>query len=75
MALKYGLLNKSTWRDDIQKGFSECFRVLKKRGVLVFKWNETDIATSDIVSLAGRAPLFGHRSGRQQKTHWLVFMK
>lgn len=29
------------WEDDLRKGFSECMRVLKKDGILVFKWNET----------------------------------
>ena len=27
---KYGKLNPETWKEDIKKGFSECFRVLKK---------------------------------------------
>ena len=40
MRKKYGCLNKDTWRDDLKKGFTECFRVLKADGVLVFKWNE-----------------------------------
>lgn len=48
MAKKYGILN-NTWKDDIKAGFQECFRVLKPNGTLVFKWNETDIKTQDIV--------------------------
>ncbi|WP_236886162.1 methyltransferase domain-containing protein [Elizabethkingia meningoseptica] len=39
MAKKYGVLNKETWKEDIKNGFSECFRVLKDTGILVFKWN------------------------------------
>ncbi|KCZ13865.1 methyltransferase domain-containing protein, partial [Acinetobacter baumannii] len=39
LAAKYGKLSQD-WREDIQKGFSECFRVLVKGGVLIFKWNE-----------------------------------
>ena len=42
MAKKYGVLSE-TWQEDIKKGFSECFRVLKKDGILIFKWNERDI--------------------------------
>jgi hypothetical protein len=42
MAAKYGKLSES-WREDISKGFAECFRVLYSDGVLVFKWNETQI--------------------------------
>ena len=75
MAKKYGRLNKETWREDISKGFNECFRVLKKNGVLVFKWNEYDIKVSEILSLTPHKPLFGHPSGKLQKTHWIVFMK
>lgn len=31
LAKKYGKLNAESWKEDIKKGFSECFRVLKKR--------------------------------------------
>lgn len=33
---KYGTL-KNGWELEIEKGFSECFRVLKPNGVLIFK--------------------------------------
>jgi SAM-dependent methyltransferase len=75
MAKKYGKLNRDTWREDIKKGFSECFRVLRPDGVLIFKWNEHDIPTKDIISLSAYPPLFGHPSGKLQKTHWVAFMK
>jgi len=75
MTKKYGCLNKETWRDDITKGFSECFRVLKKDGVLVFKWNENDIPLKEVLALAPKQPLFGNRTPERQMTHWLVFMK
>lgn len=39
IAKKYGIL-KDNWQDEIQKGFIECMRVLKKNGTLVFKWSE-----------------------------------
>ncbi len=74
LAAKYGKLSDN-WRDDIARGFSECFRVLASDGVLVFKWNETQIPLREILPLAGREPLFGHTSGRKGMTHWLVFMK
>ncbi len=74
-AQTYGRLNKDTWRDDIKKGFEECFRVLKKEGVLIFKWNEHDIRVREIIKLSPIPPLFGHKSGKAQKTHWLCFMK
>lgn len=74
MAGKYGKLGKN-WKDDLRAGFAECFRVLDPDGVLVFKWNETQVKLSDVLSLAPHRPLFGHTSGRGGLTHWLVFMK
>lgn len=75
MAKKYGRLNQNTYKDDLKRGFQECFRVLKEKGVLVFKWNETDIKTSEIIALSPTPPLFGHRSGKLSKTQWIIFMK
>jgi len=74
MAKKYGVLN-STWKDDLQAGFSECFRVLKTGGVLIFKWNETQIKIREVLALTDVKPLFGHRSGKAMNTHWVCFMK
>lgn len=71
---KYGRLPEN-WRPLIADGFRECMRVLKPYGTLIFKWNETDILTSEIIKAIGMTPLFGHRSGKAMKTHWLVFMK
>jgi hypothetical protein len=74
LAAKYGKLS-GDWRDQLRKGFAECFRVLEDGGVLVFKWNETQVKLGEILSLTPVAPLFGHPSGRKGLTHWLVFMK
>lgn len=74
LAAKYGKLSED-WRDDISQGFTECFRVLKADGVLIFKWNETQILTSDILKLTPFEPLLGQRNGSKGMTHWLVFMK
>jgi len=71
----YGRLDKKTWREDLKRGFSECFRVLKTGGFLIFKWNESDVLLKDILSLTDQKPLFGHPSGKAQKTHWVCFMK
>jgi len=73
-AKTYGKLNPLTWKDDLTKGFAECFRVLKDDGVLIFKWCEFEIPLSEILKLTPHKPLFGHKSGKQQKTHWLCFM-
>lgn len=74
LAAKYGKLG-TDWRDDLRDGFAECFRVLDPDGVLVFKWNETQVKVGDVLALAPFPPLFGHPTGRKGLTHWLVFMK
>lgn len=74
MCKKYGKLPEN-WKPVIHDGFHECMRVLKPYGTLVFKWNEFDIPVKDIVKAIGVEPLFGNRSGKQQKTHWMTFMK
>ena len=74
MAKKYGKLSEG-WREDIKKGFEEGMRVLEDYGILIFKWNESEIKNSDILKLIDIKPLFGHTSGRQSKTIWMCFMK
>lgn len=71
---KYGKLPKN-WENMIHDGFWECMRVLKPYGALVFKWSEVDIPTRRVIDAIGSEPLFGHRSGKAMKTHWMVFMK
>lgn len=75
MRAKYGALDKDTWRDDLRRGFAECFRVLKPEGVLIFKWAETNIRVSEVLALTPERPLFGHKSGKRAGTHWICFMK
>ena len=74
LAQKYGKLGEN-WREDLRSGFTECFRVLREGGTLVFKWNETQITVSQIMKLSPVPALYGHRSGKQAKTHWIVFVK
>ncbi|MBI6669854.1 SAM-dependent methyltransferase [Pseudomonas syringae] len=74
MRAKYGVLTKD-WREDISKGFTECFRVLATDGVLIFKWAETQVSVSELLALTNQKPLFGHKSGKREKTHWITFMK
>ena len=71
---KYGSLDE-TWRADLRAGFLEGFRVLKKNGILIFKWSEIEIPLSQVLALTRRKPLFGHISGKNQTTHWVAFMK
>lgn len=74
LAAKYGKLSDN-WRDDLSRGFAECFRVLASDGVLVFKWNETQVKLTEVLALTPHQPLFGNTSGKKAGTHWLVFMK
>lgn len=71
MAKKYGVL-PDNWPTVIRDGFNECMRVLKPNGTLIFKWNEQQIKTSEVIKAIGQQPLFGNR---RAKTQWMVFMK
>lgn len=73
---KYGYYEteEEALRSAVQ-GIREGMRVLKPRGVLIFKWAETSIATRTIIDQCGYTPLFGHRSGKKSGTHWMCFMK
>lgn len=71
LALKYGKLEK-TWQEDIKQGLSECWRVLKQNGTLIFKWNEEQVTLPMVKGLLPNEPILGQRRG---KTVWLVFFK
>ena len=71
LALKYGKLEK-TWQEDIEQGLSECWRVLKPNGTMIFKWNEEQITLPMLKGLFPSEPLFVQRRG---KTIWIVFFK
>lgn len=75
MRKKYGSLDKKTWREDLRTGFKEAFRVLRPHGVLIFKWNETQIPVSQILALTDEKPIIGQRTGKNDKTHWIIFVK
>lgn len=74
LVLKYGKLDDN-WENMIRDGFNECMRVLDEYGTLIFKWSEVDIKVSEIIKVIGTKPLFGHKSGRLNNTHWMAFMK
>lgn len=74
MRKKYGAL-KESWREDIQAGFSEAFRVLRPQGTLIFKWNETQVPVSQVIALTDQKPTIWQRTGKGDKTHWILFLK
>lgn len=71
MYKKYGKLSDN-WKEDLNKGFTECMRVLKPNGTLIFKWNEEQIKLSEILRCTEFRPVLGNK---RAKTHWLIFMK
>jgi len=72
---KYGALNKDTWREDIKKGFDECWRVLDDYGVLIFKWSEIKIKHKEVLEILDKDPLFGHPTLSRANAKWFCFMK
>lgn len=74
VAKYYGVL-KGDWENELRMGFAECFRVLRPGGTLIFKWNELHVPISQILELTPEKPLYGHKSGKLSKTHWVAFIK
>lgn len=72
--IKYGELHED-WQKMLESGFKECFRVLKPNGVLIFKWSEIEIPVCDVLKCTNAKPVFGHKSGKRNLTHWLCFVK
>jgi len=71
---KHGVID-CEWREMLRQGFAECFRVLRPFGTLIFKWNEIEAPLREILALTPERPLYGHRTGKQAKTHWVAFLK
>ncbi len=74
MSQRYGMLGRD-WKGVLKKGFDECYRVLEDKGILIFKWSESEISLKKVLDLFPIEPLFGHTTGRAGKTKWLCFMK
>lgn len=70
----FGVLTPG-WEDRLRQGFSECFRVLRPGGTLIFKWCEVEIPLTRVLALTQERPLYGHRSGAKARTHWIAFIK
>mgnify|MGYP004719420871 FL=1 len=75
MRKKYGALEKDNWQQDIADGFSEAFRVLRPHGPLIFKWNETQVPVKQVIALTDQVPTIWQRTGKGDKTHWIIFLK
>lgn len=73
-AQKYGKLGNA-WREDLSAGFTECWRVLKPAGTLIFKWSENQVGVKEVLACFPQRPIFGHTTTVNLKTHWMVFFK
>ena len=69
--IKYGKLPED-WETFFKNAFLEIFRVLKENGILIFKWNETQLKFNDVIKHSLYKPLFGDKRG---STKWTVFVK
>src|SRR3990167_7456345 len=77
MRKKFGCLNAETWQSDLQKGFSECWRVLEDYGILIFKWSDSEIPFKNVLNLIKQEPLFYNITNYKSTsvTKWFCFMK
>ena len=79
---KYGSLDKNTWKSDIEKGFSEAWRVLDDYGSLILKWSSSseerptrEKKVQDMLKLFPVGPLVGHTTTKKGNTMWFCFLK
>ena len=77
MYYKYGTLD-ANWEQTIRKGFSECFRVLRPNGTLIFKWCDSYKSLKTVLQLSPEKPIFSHKTisrSRSKYTYFVVFIK
>ena len=72
---RYGVFYNQSWRQELDEGITELFRVLKSSGIFILKWNEANKPVDEVLKLFPYPPLFGSRVGQKNKTHWICFLK
>ncbi len=76
MAKKFGTLKDTDWKEDLKRGFSECWRVLDDYGTLVFKWNDNCLDIKEIRPFFPKEPIIFNRvKTKENLTYWFVFFK
>lgn len=74
MAKKYGKISDNR-KEDMLKWFNEAMRILQKDWILIFKRNESEISVSEIIKLFPKQPMIGQRTGKNNKTIRLIYLK
>ena len=75
ISIKYGWLSEN-WKEDTIRGFNEIMRVLKPRGVLIFKYADINIKVREMIDLFPIKPLFGTRTKKGvNNTYFITYMK
>ena len=72
IGIEYGSLNGLA---EVRDGFHECMRVVRPRGVVIFKWADVKYSVREVLDAIDYLPLFGHTTGKSGKTKWLCFIK
>lgn len=72
---KYGGMTEANYKNNLTMGFRELFRVLKPMGTFILKWADIDKKLKEILKLVPYKPLFGTRTGQQNNSHWVLFIK
>jgi SAM-dependent methyltransferase len=74
MYAKYGTLEHfGKWKEDLTKGFAECFRVLRPAGTLIFKWCDSNKPLKEILELAPKPPVITHKVKSNSGKAWTYF--
>jgi len=70
MEKKYGRLGDD-WREMLAGGFAECFRVLKPKGTLIFKWHDTEIPLREVLETTQENHYMATRAAKKPgRTGW-----
>lgn len=72
---KYGFLGDK-WKEELPIGFKEIMRILKPKGVLIFKFSDLDIPFKEVLSLFDDMPILGTPTKKGvNNTAFFVYVK
>jgi SAM-dependent methyltransferase len=73
--MRYGKLSPNNWNIVLKEGIEKLFNILKPEGVFILKWAECSKKVDDVLKLFPYPPLFGTRTGLNNKNLWILFLK